>query len=215
MSHQTSREVVPFKTRMGSIRGVNQMVAKRIKTFSNEVKQRNRNQQQQQQQQNGTNNNDVIIGNKIVIYTTSLNLLRKTKSQCSYAKTLLRCLMFKTEERDIVDQRFRKEYEYFFAGMPLPQIIIRHKHIGGVRELEDLVESGRIVELTGGIEKVAYFNETCGNCGGFSYVNCGKCGGSCRSRVTRFGRYGAITYLRCSYCEEGLVRCEYCADMIH
>ena len=199
-----------FKTGSVSVRrSMKEVVKKRINLFSPDAicgkKETGKN--------NKDNNNNK---NKIIIYTTSLGFVRKTRSDCLLVKRILRCLMLKTEERDLLDQQFRKEYDELFKGLTPPQVMICNKHIGGARELEDMVESGEIFKMARSIEKVSYFEDPCSNCAGYGYTNCSKCRGSCRSKITiPIGPTRELSYLKCTFCDEGLIKCANCLDIIN
>ena len=151
--------------------------------------------------------------NKIVVYTTSLGFIRKTKADCVLVKKILRCLMLKSEERDLLDRQFRHEFINLFPGRSPPQVVICNQHIGGAKELQTLVETGRIQELTKTIEKVSFYADSCVNCAGYGYTNCYMCAGSCRSKIFRVGRQ--LNFLKCTVCRDGLIRCIECINTIH
>ena len=67
---------------------------------------------------------------KIVVYTTTLGFVRKTKADCVLVKKILRCLMLKSEERDLLDRQFRHEFVNLFPGRAPPQVVICNQHIG-------------------------------------------------------------------------------------
>ena len=202
-----------IKIHDGSIRGVNTLVKDRINLFSSDVLC---GESYQRQNANDDETKSTSSGcNKIVVYTTSLGFVRKTKSDCLQVKKILRCLMLRAEERDIFDQQYRKEYDTRFKGLTPPQVIICNKHIGGAPELEQMVETGQIFELTKGIEKVSYFKYPCRNCAGHGYTNCSICLGSCRSKTFRIGSTRELNYLKCTVCKEGLIRCIDCLDVIY
>lgn len=196
-----------------SVRKINPVVQDRIRLFSKIIRKQTITETPDNKSAAGHHLN--VTHSRIVIYTTSLHSVRKTKSDCLMVKRVLRCLMFKTEERDIIDQRYRKEFFELFKGLTPPQIIIRNKCIGGARELEELVETGKIFEVAKGIEKMSPIQYPCSYCAGYGWTNCGTCLGSCRSRTFRLGSSREVNYLKCTMCTDGLVRCLECLDIIH
>lgn len=198
---------VCYKIINGSIRGVEQLVNERINLFSSACRE--------ERHENSNKPYREKSNNKIILYTTSLGYIRKTKSECLQAKKIFRCLMLKTEERDIFDPQHRQEFVKLFKGLSPPQVVIQNKHIGGMRELERIVETGEIIPLTQGIEKVVNFMYPCKNCAGHGYINCRVCIGSCRSKTIRIGPSRELSNLKCTYCNDGLVRCELCVDIVH
>lgn len=152
---------------------------------------------------------------KVIIYISSLGIIRKTKSDCLFVKKAFRNLMLKTEEKDIVVQQYKKEYNEKFKGLVPPQVVINGELIGGAAEIDKLIETGEIHKLTGNIEKISYNENPCANCAGHSYFNCPKCLGTGRSRVTRLGLSRELNYLSCTMCDQGLIRCMDCLDLIN
>jgi len=152
--------------------------------------------------------------NKIIIYTTSLGIVRATKGDCLYLTNVFRTLMLKTEERDIVSEYYHKEFQKLFPNSLPPQVVIKSFPVGGRKEIENLIETGEINLLTKGIEKISYSLEKCKTCNGYGYLTCSVCLGSCRSRIIRIGNSREVNNLRCTQCKEGMVRCIECIDMI-
>jgi len=151
---------------------------------------------------------------KVTIYTTSLGLIRKTKSDCLYVRKAFRNLMYKTEERDITDQLYRREYIKYFSGLLPPQVVINGKHIGGRKEIERLIETSQIHDVCVDVAKIRYDKEPCKTCIGHGYVNCPRCLGSGRAKVLRYGGTRNLNYLKCTYCKNGLLRCLQCINSI-
>lgn len=151
---------------------------------------------------------------KIIIYTTSLGIIRKTKADCLYLTTVFRSMMLKTEERDIVSQYYNDEFKRLFPGASLPQVVINSFPVGGRKEIENLIETGEIKLLTKGFEKVLYSSAKCQSCNGYGYMPCPVCLGSCKSRTVRIGKSRHVNNLKCTKCKEGMIRCERCINLI-
>ena len=150
---------------------------------------------------------------KVIIYTTSLGVIRKTRSECLYVRQVFRILMVKTEERDICCLENRKLFEKQFKGLVPPQVIINGEHVGGRDQIEALLETGQIYNLVRYIDKVAYSLQSCMNCAGLSYTNCPHCSGSRHSKSLRFTRQ--LFRLNCTFCTDGLIRCMECLDTLN
>lgn len=210
---------------VGSVRGIKNRVKERLLQF---LSKKDEQEKPGKKLQNGSPNKpresscktetpskSLFPSDKVIIYYTSLGLIRKTKSDCLYVKNTFRNLLLKTEERDIVDARYRQEYRMFFSGLMPPQVIIGGKHIGGRREIEKLVETGKIRNITKCISNVTYTEEKCRVCGGHGYINCSRCNGSGRAKTLRYGASRRLNYLKCTYCKDGLLRCTHCIGLIN
>ena len=210
---------------VGSVRGIKNRVKERLLQF---LSKKDEQEKPGKKLQNGspskpressckteTPSKSLFPDDKVIIYYTSLGLIRKTKSDCLYVKNTFRNLLLKTEERDIVDARYRQEYRMFFSGLMPPQVIIGGKHVGGRREVEKLVETGKIRNITKWISNVTYTEEKCRVCGGHGYINCSRCNGSGRAKTLRYGASRRLNYLKCTYCKDGLLRCTHCIGLIN
>lgn len=210
---------------VGSVRGIKNRVKERLLQF---LSKKDEQEKPCKKLQNGSPNKpresrsktespskSLFPSDKVIIYYTSLGLIRKTKSDCLYVKNTFRNLLLKTEERDIVDARYRQEYRMFFSGLMPPQVIIGGKHVGGRREIEKLVETGKIRNITKCISNVTYTEEKCRVCGGHGYINCSRCNGSGRAKTLRYGASRRLNYLKCTYCKDGLLRCTQCIGLIN
>ncbi|XP_012557414.1 glutaredoxin domain-containing cysteine-rich protein CG31559 [Hydra vulgaris] len=193
-----------IRSDFGTVRGLQSKVAMIVKQFNN----------------NKTNSNflhtcDIGLSpeyKKVIIYTTSLGVIRKTKSECLYVRQVFRILMVKTEERDICCQENRKIFEKQFKGLTPPQVVIKGEYVGGRDRIEALLETGQIYNLIRYIDKVEYNRQSCKNCAGLYYINCPHCLGSRCSKYLRFTR--KLFRLNCTFCTDGLIRCLECLDML-
>ena len=207
---------------VGSVRGIKNRVKERLLQFLSkkdeqekpDKKLQNRSPNKARESRKSPSKS-LFPSDKVIIYYTSLGLIRKTKSDCLYVKNTFRNLLLKTEERDIVDTRYRQEYRMFFSGLMPPQVIIGGKHVGGRREIEKLVETGKIRNITKCISNVTYTEEKCRVCGGHGYINCFRCNGSGRAKTLRYGASRRLNYLKCTYCKDGLLRCTQCIGLIN
>lgn len=210
---------------VGSVRGIKNRVKERLLQFLSKKDEQEKpgkklqsgspNKPRESSCKTETPSKSLFPGDKVIIYYTSLGLIRKTKSDCLYVKNTFRNLLLKTEERDIVDARYRQEYRMFFSGLMPPQVIIGGKHVGGRREVEKLVETGKIRNITKCISNVTYTEEKCRVCGGHGYINCSRCNGSGRAKTLRYGASRRLNYLKCTYCKDGLLRCTHCIGLIN
>lgn len=226
----TSKQIL---TSLGSVRGIKNNVKDRIKRFLAAREEENPREIKSKDAVSIRSNhiattgaiprsdellelNYASLGNKkkIMIYTTSLGIIRKTKADCLYLTSVFRSMMLKTEERDIVSQYYHEEFKRKFPGASLPQVIINSFPVGGRKEIENLIETGEIKLLTKDIEKVVYSAKKCEACNGYGYLTCPVCLGSCKSRTVRIGKSRHVNNLKCTQCKEGMVRCEMCIDLI-
>ena len=221
----TSKQIL---TALGSVRGVKNKVKERIEQFlatkeGNSPTKENRNDTLGRRNTNEPFSNDILSLNyqslesikKIIIYTTSLGIVRQTKADCLYLTTVFRSMMLKTEERDIVSQYYNEEFKRLFPGASLPQVVINSFPVGGRKEIENLIETGEIKLLTKDFEKVLYSAKKCEACNGYGYLPCPVCLGSCKSRTVRIGKSRLVNNLKCTQCKEGMIRCEKCINLIN
>lgn len=201
---------------LGSVRGIKNRVRDRIQQFlsgeANVVAAKESENDIRKIEKLKEQKND---SNKIIIYTTSLGVVRQTRADCLYVIKAFRSLMLKTEERDIVTELYWYDYNEKFPDQQPPQVVINGFPVGGRKEVEDLIESGEIYLMTRNIDKVVYTAEKCSKCLGHCYLNCPNCLGSGRSKTLRIGNGRELSYLKCSYCKEGLIRCKECIDQIN
>ncbi|KAJ6962208.1 hypothetical protein NC652_001000 [Populus alba x Populus x berolinensis] len=146
--------------------------------------------------------------NSIVLYTTSLRGVRKTFEDCTRVRTIfdeLHHVIF--EERDVsLHGEFLNELRDLTGeGVSVPRVFIKGRYIGGVDEVVELNESGRLGRMLvwARVERVEG-RRACEGCGDARFVPCLECGGSCKVLVDGVKE-------RCEKCNEnGLVRCPTC-----
>ena len=154
------------------------------------------------------NGNDAVV-----IYTTSLRGVRKTFDNCNQARDLLENHRVVFDERDVaLHGEFLKEVkdlllteEELGVGVVLPRVFVKGRYLGGLDELMELNETGRLGRILNAtrVER-GVGRQGCGGCGGVRFVPCWDCGGSCKL-VTAGGE------IRCPKCNEnGLVHCPTC-----
>ncbi|CAL0312573.1 unnamed protein product [Lupinus luteus] len=144
----------------------------------------------------------------VVIYTTSLRGVRKTFDDCNRARDMLEGHRVIFDERDVsLHGKFLKEVKELLEGIEegvvLPKVFVKGRYVGGLNELVELNETGRLGRILNAtrVER-GVGRQGCGGCGGFRFVPCLDCGGSCKIGADKE---------RCPKCNEnGLVYCPVC-----
>ncbi|KAI5443044.1 uncharacterized protein At5g39865 [Lathyrus oleraceus] len=157
---------------------------------------------------------------KVVLYFTSLRMVRKTYEDCCNVKIILKGLGIRVDERDVsMHLEFKEELkellgeEYGKGG--LPKVFIGRKYIGGVEEIQKLHDDKKLEKLLDCCEKIDEIeggdNGGCEVCGDIKFVPCETCYGSCKIYYEDDCEVGEFGFQRCSYCNEnGLIRCSMC-----
>ncbi|XP_051214368.1 uncharacterized protein At5g39865-like [Lolium perenne] len=148
----------------------------------------------------------------VVFYTTSLRGVRRTFTDCSAVRAVLRGFRVAVDERDVsMDAALRRELQGLLAargrGFSLPQLFVGGRLVGGADEVRQLHEAGELRRLLQGAagQDPAF---VCGACGGVRFVPCPACAGSRKVFVEEEGHTR-----RCGHCNEnGLVRCPSCCS---
>ncbi|KAJ4911091.1 Glutaredoxin family protein [Raphanus sativus] len=146
----------------------------------------------------------------IVVYFTSLRVVRPTFEDCRAVTAILRAFPVRVDERDLsMDASFAAELERIFAGekdLPtkLPRVFIGGRYVGGAEEVKRLHEIGELKKLVQEFPRVE--PGVCEMCGGYRFVPCNGCHGSHKVYREKLG------FRTCSSCNEnGLVRCSSCS----
>ncbi|KAG2310878.1 hypothetical protein Bca4012_025383 [Brassica carinata] len=146
----------------------------------------------------------------IVVYFTSLRVVRPTFEDCRAVAAILRSFPVRVDERDLsMDASFAAELDRIFAGKKdltkLPRVFIGGRYVGGAEEVRGLHEIGELKKLVRELPRVEG-GVCCEMCGGHRFVPCNDCHGSHKVFTEKLG------FRRCSTCNEnGLVRCSSCS----
>ncbi|KAF8395479.1 hypothetical protein HHK36_019425 [Tetracentron sinense] len=115
----------------------------------------------------------------VILYTTSLRGIRKTFEDCNKIRFLLGSFQIVYCERDVsMHLEFRDElWRILGRKVVPPRLFIKGRYIGGVAEIVELHEEGKLLKL---LEGVPYdrSDSSCEGCGGIRFVLCLDCSGS-------------------------------------
>ncbi|KAK1286635.1 Uncharacterized protein QJS10_CPB20g00244 [Acorus calamus] len=149
---------------------------------------------------------------RIVVYFTSLRVVRKTFEDCRTVRSILRGFRVSIDERDLsMDSGFLKELQSILgksSALSLPRVFVGGRYVGGAEEIRQMHESGELKRVVEGAAPAA--DGACGGCGGVRFLLCRRCDGShkCYSEKGRGFR-------SCTACNEnGLIRCPDCCPPI-
>ncbi|ALC48516.1 CG12206, partial [Drosophila busckii] len=188
-----------IRSAKGTVRGVKNRVRNGVATFL------------QLQQPNVKSYKDKDLG-KVVLYTTSMGIIRDTYAKCANVKQILRTLLIKFEERDVFmsleyQQEMRERMQQ--DTIRVPQLFVEGQHIGDADTVERLNESGELRQLLRPYKSIATAY-TCQTCGGYRLLPCPSCNGSKKS-MHRNHFTAEFMALKCMNCDEvGLVKCPNC-----
>ncbi|EDW14685.1 glutaredoxin domain-containing cysteine-rich protein CG31559 [Drosophila mojavensis] len=189
-----------IRSAKGTVRGVKNRVRNGIATFL-----------QLQQQPNAKCFMEKDLG-KVVLYTTSMGVIRDTYTKCANVKQILRTLLVKFEERDVfmsVEYQAEIRQRMQTSQIRVPQLYVEGQHIGDAATVERMNESGELRQLLKPYKTIAS-NYTCQTCGGYRLLPCPSCNGSKKS-VHRNHFTAEFVALKCMNCDEvGLVKCHNC-----
>ncbi|XP_030836380.1 glutaredoxin domain-containing cysteine-rich protein 1 [Strongylocentrotus purpuratus] len=150
---------------------------------------------------------------RIIIYTTSVRIIRQTFEDCQYVRKVFQNHRVRFEERDLfMNAKHQHELEERLgttADINLPICFIDGELVGDLRKLEELNESGELRRILKRFEKHNPMI-SCNGCGGHRYIPCTFCNGSKKS-LLRNNWTDSFIALKCSYCDEnGLQKCPEC-----
>ncbi|KAL7729417.1 hypothetical protein ACLKA6_008980 [Drosophila palustris] len=189
-----------IRSAKGTVRGVKNRVRNGIATFL-----------QLQQQPNAKCYKEKDLG-KVVLYTTSMGVIRDTYTKCANVKQILRTLLVKFEERDVfmsVEYQAEMRQRMQTSQIRVPQLYVEGQHIGDADTVERMNESGELRQLLKPYKSIAS-TYTCQTCGGYRLLPCPSCNGSKKS-VHRNHFTTEFVALKCMNCDEvGLVKCHNC-----
>ncbi|XP_042510688.1 uncharacterized protein At5g39865-like [Macadamia integrifolia] len=147
---------------------------------------------------------------RIVVYYTSLRVVRKTFEDCRTVRSILRGFRVSTDERDLsMDAGFLEELQAILGSkelITLPRVFIGGRYIGGAEEIRQLNETGELKRFVEGFPAAEV--GVCEECGGYRFVLCEECNGSRKCYMEKGGGFRS-----CSACNEnGLIRCPSCSS---
>ncbi|MED6207046.1 hypothetical protein PIB30_032278 [Stylosanthes scabra] len=145
----------------------------------------------------------------VVIYYTSLRVVRRTFDDCRAVRSILRGFHVAVDERDVsMDDRFRDELNAILGGghrsaMLLPCVFVGGVFVGGADEVRRIYENGELQRM---IERLPKSQpNACALCGGLRFVVCDECFGSHKVYAMKSG------FRNCNSCNiNGLIRCPVC-----
>uniref|UniRef100_A0A5B7B2V6 Glutaredoxin domain-containing protein n=1 Tax=Davidia involucrata TaxID=16924 RepID=A0A5B7B2V6_DAVIN len=147
---------------------------------------------------------------RIVVYFTSLRVVRRTFEDCRAVRSILRGFRVSIDERDLsMDSAFLEELQGILgredkAKLTLPRVFIGGRYIGGDEEIRQLNETGELKKFVEGLP--AAEPGVCEGCGGYRFILCDECSGSHKCYSEKGG------FRSCTECNEnGLIRCPSCS----
>nr|GMD14067.1 Glutaredoxin-related protein [Ipomoea batatas] len=145
--------------------------------------------------------------NRIVVYLTSLRVVRRTFLDCKDVQAILRSFRVSIDERDLsMDGRFMDELRAIMGvrekrKLTLPRVFIGGRYIGGAEEIRQMHEAGELKQYVEGLPPAK--PGTCEVCGGHRFLLCADCDGSRKYYSEKAG------FRVCKTCNEnGLIRAQ-------
>ncbi|XP_058789359.1 glutaredoxin domain-containing cysteine-rich protein CG31559-like [Phymastichus coffea] len=186
-----------IRSARGTVRGVKNRVRAGIATFLENP---------------ATKNYKAKDAGKVVVYTTTMAIVRETYYRCVMVKQILRTHMVKYEERDMyMSSELQTELKERLGceAIQVPQLFIDGQYIGNADKVERLNETGELRLMLKPYRSLNACN-TCQVCGGYRLLPCPICNGSKKS-LHRNDFTTEFIALKCMNCDEGgLVRCQHC-----
>ncbi|GAB4824299.1 hypothetical protein Ancab_007185 [Ancistrocladus abbreviatus] len=145
---------------------------------------------------------------RIVVYYTSLRVVRPTFEACRTVQSILSGFRVCIDERDVsMDSKFMEELQRILGRderLTLPRVFIGGRYIGGAEELKHLHEIGELKKLVEGMP--AAEPGVCETCGSYRFILCNECSGSHKIYSEKIG------FRSCTSCNvNGLIRCPTCS----
>ncbi|KAM5583148.1 uncharacterized protein ABKV19_003186 [Rosa sericea] len=144
---------------------------------------------------------------RIVVYFTSLRVVRRTFEDCKAVRSILRGFRVTLDERDLaMDHAFITELQQILGQrkLTLPRVFIGGRYIGGAEEVKQLHEAGELKKFVEGLP--VQEPGACDACGGYRFLLCDVCNGSHKLYSEKGG------FKSCTSCNEnGLIRCSSCS----
>ncbi|KAG5064131.1 hypothetical protein AAZX31_02G215000 [Glycine max] len=148
---------------------------------------------------------------RVVVYYTSLRVVRPTFEACKSVLSILRGFLVQIDERDVsMDSGFTAELNRIMGrpvpgpGPSLPRVFIAGRYVGGAEEVRQLNEVGELKKILMDLPAVDPTTE-CHVCAGHRFVLCDECNGSRKVYAEKTG------FKTCNACNEnGLVKCPSC-----
>ncbi|XP_022764465.1 uncharacterized protein At5g39865-like [Durio zibethinus] len=152
------------------------------------------------------------VDQSIVVYFTSLRVVRKTFEDCKTVRSILRGFRVPVDERDLsLDSNFLDELQCIFGrkSFTLPLVFVGGRYVGGAEEIKRLNECGELKKMIAGLPLVVG-SSVCHLCEGLRFVLCRQCNGSHKIYSEKFG------FRTCTDCNaNGLIRCPSCCPGHH
>ncbi|XP_025208465.1 glutaredoxin domain-containing cysteine-rich protein CG12206-like [Melanaphis sacchari] len=149
---------------------------------------------------------------KVVLYTTTMGIVRETYQRCLQVRQILRTHLVKYVERDVfMSREVQKEIRERLGGdtISVPQLFVEGNLIGDAAAVDRLNESGELRSILKPFKSPDACT-TCQVCGGYRLLPCPMCNGSKKS-VHRNHFTTEMIALKCMNCDEvGLVQCYAC-----
>ncbi|XP_050440628.1 glutaredoxin domain-containing cysteine-rich protein CG12206-like [Adelges cooleyi] len=149
---------------------------------------------------------------KVVLYTTTMGIVRDTYQRCLLVRQILRTHLVKFVERDVfMSKEVQKEIRERLGvdTISVPQLFVEGNLIGDAEAVERLNESGELRSILKPFKSPDACT-TCQVCGGYRLLPCPMCNGSKKS-VHRNHFTTEMIALKCMNCDEvGLVQCYAC-----
>jgi len=157
---------------------------------------------------------------KVIIYMTSLGIVRRTWERCRQAVALLDNHMIEFERRDLgFSRHLRSEFQNRLHGSndskctDLPAIFVDGQYFGDLETLEKWSECGLLKRFLEPYKRTKNHRSLCQKCYGFCYYPCPTCRGSKKSPKIIDSSQIHNPRLKCTKCDfGGLVPCYDCKD---